>query len=84
MILNKEKVISNLANKGVVSYLNENKYKKSLEFIDDISLIKSRDKELNTHPDIVGLLWNDYSKKLPVKCQMILFGTPVLINPFME
>jgi len=38
MILNKEKVISNLANKGVIEYLNENKYKKNLEFIDDISL----------------------------------------------
>lgn len=81
MILDKEKVTSNLANKGVVQYLNENKYKKNLEFIDDINLIKNSDKELKAHPDIVGLLWNDYSKKLPVKCQMILFGTPVLINP---
>jgi len=81
MILNKEKVISNLANKGVIEYLNENKYKKNLEFIDDISLMKNRHEELNTHPDVVELLWNDYSKKLPVKCQMILFGTPVLINP---
>ena len=81
MILDKEKVTSNLANKGVVEYLNENKYKKNLEFIYDISLVKNKNKEFKTHPDILRLLWNDYYRKLPMQCQMILFGTPVLINP---
>jgi len=80
MTLNQETVLNNLANKSVVEYLNVNKHKENLELMPDISLWK-KNKELRAHPDIIQLLWNDYSKKSPTRCQMILFGFPVLINP---
>ena len=80
-MMDKEKVMTNSVNKNIITYLNEAKYRKELEFINDVSLIKYSDKDLKTHPDIVELLWNDCSKQLPVKCQMVLFATPVLINP---
>lgn len=37
--------------------------------------------KLGSHPDLVTRLWDEVTVKLPVKCQWIVYGTPVLVNP---
>lgn len=38
-------------------------------------------KQLETHPELVGWLWDNMSAKLPKACQWIVYGKPVLIHP---
>lgn len=37
--------------------------------------------KLGSHPDLVARLWDEVTIKLPVKCQWIVYGIPVLVNP---
>ena len=37
--------------------------------------------KLGCHPDLVTRLWDELTVKLPIKCQWIVYGTPVLVNP---
>ena len=36
---------------------------------------------LGTHPEIVERLWDELGAALPVSCQWILYGRPVLVHP---
>jgi hypothetical protein len=36
---------------------------------------------LNAHPDVGMYLWTDFTVLLPVECQWVLFGNPVLVRP---
>jgi hypothetical protein len=43
--------------------------------------IKDPHMKLGSHPDLVARLWDEVTVKLPINCQWIVYGTPVLVNP---
>lgn len=36
---------------------------------------------LGTHPNVVTRLWNTFAAELPVNCNWVVYGMPVLVNP---
>jgi hypothetical protein len=77
----KQQILDNVINSKIINYLSIKKFPKHLEFRSSSELELVDQSEIETHPDIIDLLWREYSKKIPSSCQMILFGTPVLVNP---
>jgi len=76
-----DKVLGNEKNQSLLNYFRLKKYPKKLIFLTNKDQIKKQIFSLGTHPEIVELLWYKYAKNFPLKCQVILFGRPVLINP---
>jgi hypothetical protein len=37
--------------------------------------------KVGMHPDLVAHLWDEVTVKLPMKCQWVVYGTSVLVNP---
>jgi hypothetical protein len=36
---------------------------------------------LGTHPDLVSRLWDEMTTTLPVRCNWVVYGAPVLVRP---
>lgn len=37
--------------------------------------------DLGTHPDLVSRLWDQITTALPVRCNWVVYGAPVLVRP---
>lgn len=72
------------ANKNILAYLRHThvKYKAHLPVSTSPSFIKDPYHELGTHPELVKRLWDELAEKIPLDCKWIVYGTPVLVNPF--
>jgi hypothetical protein len=36
---------------------------------------------LGAHPDLLSWFWDELTRKLPEKCQWVVYGAPVLVHP---
>lgn len=43
--------------------------------------IEEASDKLGVHPDLLGWFWHELTARLPVKCQWVVWGAPVLIHP---
>lgn len=80
-MLSFEEVIGQKENQFLIDYLNAESYAADLKFIMDEERIEKQKSKLETHPDMVELLWGNCIKKIPIRCQAIFLGKAVLINP---
>jgi hypothetical protein len=75
------------ANIGILSYLgSRERLEHSVSRARELpscspTSVKDPYTKLGSHPDLVTRLWDEVTVKLPVKCQWIVYGTPVLVNP---
>ena len=68
------------ANRKLIEYLQScNSHRHSPE--QNPAGIDLRSSTLGTHPDILERLWGELGGVLPVKCNWILYGRPVLAHP---
>lgn len=74
-------------NVGILTYLGSpERLAKSVSEARDLpscspSSVNAPYMKLGSHPDLVARLWDEVTVKLPVKCQWIVYGMPVLVNP---
>jgi len=74
-------VKENMRNQSLINYLNTEGYAVGLKFIVDEKQIEKHKLNVGTHPDVIEMLWGDHTKEIPIRCQAILLGRPVLVNP---
>ena len=78
----KNKIFEHKENNKVIEYLQQESFSKRLEFqfceTDPCENIYSK---LKTHPEMIDELWHKHSSEIPIKCQAVLFGRSVLVNP---
>jgi len=67
-------------NKQTILYLKSKTYNKSNQN-DSPQKFTRNNWSLNCHPDVANILWQDFSEMLPMKCQWVLYASPVLIRP---
>ena len=70
--------LENSSNRKVLGYLHSN-HKAAI--YEDSSPESANLYDLQTYPDNVAVLWNDFANKLPEKCQWVIHDTAVLVNP---
>lgn len=72
------------ANAGILHYLKEMQEETaSLKLPPSLSPVDVKDPHYNlgTHPDVVSRLWNEIPKDLPERCEWVVYGSPVLVQP---
>src|SRR5438093_2759038 len=74
-----------LANAGILQYL-EGRSKKRPDKPADFLAERLPERvfrlryNLGTHPELVERLWDELTVKLPVKCEWVVYGTPILVH----
>jgi hypothetical protein len=75
------RVLGVVANQQLVRYLSQ----RGSKWKDNPSCppesIEQPYTHLGTHPNVVTRLWNTFAAELPVQCNWVVYGTPVLVNP---
>ena len=74
------------ANAGIVRYLRDARGADSVSIAASLPSVSPAEVEdpyykLGAHPDLVEWFWNGLSRKLPMQCNWIVYGTPALVHP---
>jgi|HubBroStandDraft_4_1064222.scaffolds.fasta_scaffold317918_1 hypothetical protein len=79
------RLLGHATNSRVVNYLGAKNQKSGSKWTENPSCppesVEQPYLRLGAHPNVVTRLWNNYAAALPARCNWVVYGTPVLVNP---
>jgi hypothetical protein len=79
------RLLGHSANMRLLTYLSTQSQRVGSKWIGNASCspdsIEQPYLRLGTHPNAVTKIWNTFGAALPVQCNWVVYGTPVLVNP---
>ena len=79
------RLLGHSANEQLVRYLSQQDQRSGSKWRENPSCspdtIEQPYLRLGAHPNVVTRLWNTFASALPSRCNWVVYGTPVLVNP---